>query len=56
LVLVSVEPSGRFTYVANSGSSNVSLHRISAASGELTAFGTVSHSFAASIATTGAIE
>ena len=38
---IAVDPSGKFAYVTNSGSNDVSMYSIDPATGELTLIGTI---------------
>jgi len=38
---IAIDPSGKFAYVANAGSNNVSMYSIDAATGALTLIGTI---------------
>ena len=57
-VSVTVDPSGKFAYVANYGSDNVSVYTINASTGALTAVGTpvAAGTFPLSVTTTGVLE
>ena len=39
---IAIDPAGKFAYVANSGSNDVSMYRIDATTGALTLIGTIS--------------
>jgi len=52
-----VDPSGKFAYVANGGSHNISVYTIEAGTGALTSTGTVAAgAFPESVTTTGVLE